>query len=156
MTANTVNLEYVGRQYPPGEPYAVGREKIREFAAAVGAEHAIHRDVDAARTAGYADVVAPTTFAVIVAQRAEAAYIADPQAGIDFSRVVHADERFIHHRPIVAGDELVTVVRVESITERAGIAFVTTRAEIAARAADGPPVPVSTVTSTLAIRGADA
>ena len=147
-----VNLGYAGREYPANDPYEVGREKIRDFADAVGAAHGAHRDVGVARSLGYPDVIAPPTFAVVVAQRAEQQLIADPGAGIDFSRVVHADERFTHHRPIHAGDRLVTVLHVDSITERAGLAMVTTRAEIAAD--DGEPV--ATVVSTLAVRGESA
>jgi acyl dehydratase len=144
-----VDTEYAGREYPPNDPYEVGREKLREFAQAVGADHAAHTDPAVARGLGYPDVIAPPTFAVVVAQRAEAQLLEDPAAGIDFSRVVHADERFTHHRPIHAGDRLVTVLHVDSITERAGLAMVTTRAEIAAD--DGEPV--ATVISTLAVRG---
>lgn len=146
-----VNVAYAGRSYPPTAPYAVGREHLRDFARAVGSAHPAHHDVEAARSLGHPDVVAPPTFAVVVAQRAEAQLIEDPEAGIDFSRVVHADERFTHHRPIHAGDELVTVLHVDQITERAGLAMVTTRCEISA--ADGAPV--ATVTSTLAVRGSD-
>lgn len=148
-----VNLEYAGRQYPPTDPYAVGREHVRDFARAVGADHPAHHDVEAARALGYADVVAPPTFAVVIAQRAEAQLIEDPAAGIDFSRVVHAEERFTHHRPLHAGDEVVTVLHVDAITERAGLAMVTTRCELTS-AADGAWL--ATVVSTLAVRGADA
>ena len=144
-----VNVSYAGRTYPPTAAYVVGREHLRDFAAAVGATHPAHHDVAVARALGYPDVVAAPTFAVVVAQRAEAQLITDPEAGIDFSRVVHADERFTHHRPIHAGDHLVTVLHVDAITERAGLAMVTTRCEISAE--DGAPV--ATVTSTLAVRG---
>lgn len=147
-----VNAAYAGRAYPPTAPYAVGREHLRDFARAVGATHPAHHDVDAARALGHPDVVAPPTFAVVVAQRAEAQLIADPEAGIDFSRVVHAEERFTHHRPIHAGDALVTVLHVDAVTERAGLAMVTTRCEISA--ADGAPV--ATVVCTLAVRGDEA
>ena len=154
------NPDFAGREYPATAPYAVGREKLREFASAVGAAHPAHHDLVAARGLGYPDLVAPPTFAVVVAQRAEAQYVQDPEAGIDFSRVVHADEKFVHHRPIVAGDELVTVLHVDSVTERAGIAMVTTRCEIfaaphddAADAAVGTGEPVATVSSSLVIRG---
>ena len=115
-----VNVAFEGRTYPPGEPFAVGREHVRAFASAVGASDPVHHDPAAAREAGFADVVAPPTFAVVIAQRAEQAYVAAPESGIDFSRVVHADERFTHHRPIHAGDELVTVLHVDSLVERAG------------------------------------
>lgn len=147
-----VDTGYAGREYPPNAPYEVGREKLREFADAVGATHPAHVDPQAARALGHPDVIAPPTFAVVVAQRAEAQLFEDPAAGIDFSRVVHADERFTHHRPIHAGDRLVTVLHVDSIVERAGLAMITTRAEIAAE--DGEAV--ATVVSTLAVRGEDA
>jgi len=147
-----VNTAYAGRVYPPTEPYVVGREHLRDFARAVGATHPAHHDVAAARTLGHPDVVAAPTFAVVVAQRAEAQLIEDPAAGVDFSRVVHAEERFTHHRPIHAGDRLVTVLHVDAITERAGLSTVTTRCEITAD--DGAPV--VTVRSTLAVRGTDA
>jgi acyl dehydratase len=144
---------FAGREYPPTAPYSVGREKIREFAAAVGADHPAHHDLVAARGFGYPDLVAPATFAVVVAQRAEAQYVQDPAAAIDFSRVVHADERFVHHRPIVAGDELVTELHVDAVTQRGGIAMVTTRCEIFALLPDRGREPVSTVTSSLVVRG---
>jgi acyl dehydratase len=149
MTDTLPDAGFTGREYTATAPYVVGREKLREFAAAVGAQHPAHHDIEVARGLGYPDVVAPTTFAVVVAQAAEAQYIQDPDARIDFSRVVHADERFTHHRPIVAGDELVTVLHVDNVTHRAGIAMVTTRCEIATTQGE----PVSTVVSTLAVRG---
>ena len=147
------DTSFVGREYPPTSPYLVGREKIREFASAVGSHNPSHHDLQAAQALGYADLVAPPTFAVIIAQRAEAQYIEDPAASIDFSRVVHADQRFTSHRPIVAGDQLTTVLHVDSVTHRASIAMVSTRCEISVTLPDGSTAPVSTVKSTLAVRG---
>jgi acyl dehydratase len=144
-----VDKTLVGRSYAPTETYEVSRVKIAEMAAATGATHPAHTDPDAAWSLGYSDVVAPPTFAVVLAQRAEQAYVASPESGIDFSRVVHAEERFVHHRPIVAGDRLRTTVHVDKILERGGITLVTTRAEIA----DETEAPVATVTSVLAVRG---
>ncbi|HEY4616160.1 MAG TPA: MaoC family dehydratase N-terminal domain-containing protein [Citricoccus sp.] len=148
----SVNPDLQGRSYPPTEPYAVGREKVREFAAAVQAGNRAHTDVEAARALGHADLVAPPTFAVILAQRAEQAVVEDPDSGIDFSRVVHADERFTHHRPIVAGDELVATATVEAVKSLGGHSMVTTRADLTTTAGE----PVSTVRSTLLVRGEDA
>ena len=81
----------VGKTYPATN-YAVGREKVREFAAAVGEENPLHHDVDAAREAGYADVVAPPMFAVVFGGRAMAPALFDPEVGIDFSRMVHGGQ----------------------------------------------------------------
>ena len=143
-----VNVDAVGRSYGPHEPYEVTRVKIREFAEAVDARSFAHISVDAARVEGYEDVVAPTTFAVLIAQKAEFHVVVDPEVGVDFTRVVHADERFTHYRPIVAGDVISTTVHIDSIAQRAGISMVTTRAEL--EDADGNPV--ATVLSTLAVR----
>jgi len=144
-----VDSSRVGAVFTGTSPYAVARAKIVEFADAVGAESALHRDPEAAVAAGYPDVVAPPTFAVVIAQRAEAEYISDPASGIDFSRVVHANEGFSYERPLVAGDVVSTTVHVDDLTERAGITMVTTRTEIA----DDGGALVATVTSTLAVRG---
>lgn len=143
-----VDPSFAGRSYAPDEPYEVTRAELAAFAEAVGATHPAHTDPAAARALGYPDVVAPPTWAVVVAQRSEATYVRDPAAGVDFTRVVHAEERFSHTRPIHAGDRLVTTLHVDSVTERAGLGMVTTRVEVA----DEAGKPVATVVSTLAVR----
>lgn len=145
----TINPDLQGRSYPAGAVYDVGRETIREFARAVKATHPAHFDVVAARALGHADLVAPPTFAIIVAQRADAQLIQDPASGIDFSRVVHAEQRFIHHRPIVAGDQLMAQLHVDSVRSMGGGAMITTRAEITTP--DGQQV--ATTTSSILVRG---
>jgi len=143
-----VDPSFVGRAYPPDEPYEVTRAEIAAFAEAVGATHPAHTDPQAARALGHPDVVAPPTWAVVVAQRSEAKHVQDPAAGVDFTRVVHADEGFAYTRPIHAGDRLVTTLHVDTVVERAGLGMVTTRVEVA----DEHGAPVATVTSTLAVR----
>ena len=145
----SVNPELQGRSYPPTPPYLVGREKVREFARAVFATHPLHHDPEAARAAGHADVVAPPTFAVVVQEHALALLLADPDAGIDFSRVVHGDQRFAFSRPIVAGDELTAVLTVTSVKTLGGHAMITADTLIAG--ADGTHV--VTATSSLVVRG---
>ena len=147
----TIDPNLQGRSYPAGDTYSVGREAVRDFARAVKATHPAHYDVDAAVALGHSDLVAPPTFAIIVAQRADAQLINDPEAGIDFTRVVHADQRFIHHRPIVAGDQLVAELHVDSVRAMGGGAMITTRAEIST--VDGQPT--ATTTSSLLVRGED-
>ncbi len=147
----SINPDLAGRVYPAQEPYAVGREKIREFAAAVKATHRAHYDLDAAAELGHGDLLAPPTFAIIVAQRADALLVNDPDSGIDFSRVVHADQRFTHHRPIVAGDQLVAELHVDTVRAMGGGAMISTRAEIATT--DGQKV--ATTVSSILVRGED-
>jgi acyl dehydratase len=146
-----VNPQLTGRSYPPTPVYEVGREKIAEFATAIGSDDPAHRDPEAAKALGYPDVIAPPTFAIIVAQRAEAQVVQDPEAGIDWARVVHGEQRFTHHRPIVAGDRLVATPHVDAVREAGGHGMVTTRVEIATE--DGEPV--STAVSTMVVRGGE-
>ena len=146
-----VNASFAGRTYPATPPYAVGREKIREFAQAVGADDVVHGDQTAARCRGYRDVIAPPTFAAVIAQQCDRQLVLDPEAGIDFARVVHGEQRFVHHRPITAGDEIVGVLTVDSVKEAGGHALVTTRSELSTTAGES----VCTATSTIVIRGGE-
>lgn len=144
-----LNPELAGRVYDPTAPYLVGREKVREFARAVFATHPINLDPDAARAAGYRDVVAPPTFAVVVQEHALAQLLADPTTGIDFRRVVHGDQRFTYARPIVAGDELRSQLTVASVKTLGGNAMLTAECAITDAAGEH----VVTATSTLVVRG---
>ena len=112
----------VGKTYPP-VTYAVGREKVREYASAVGEEGDLHHDPEAARAAGYADVVAPPMFAVVYAGKAMTPALFDPDVGIDFSRMVHGGQEFTWGPPVVAGDEIATEVEVKDVSERGGLQF---------------------------------
>ncbi|MFK5635099.1 MULTISPECIES: MaoC family dehydratase N-terminal domain-containing protein [unclassified Ornithinimicrobium] len=144
-----VNPDFAGREYPPAGPFPVTREEIVAFADAIGSTNQAHRDPETARSLGYADVVAPPTFAVSLAQRCEAQLVQDPVAGIDFSRVVHGQEGFVHHRPVVAGDTLSGVLHVDTMREAGGHGMVSTRVELT----DAAGQPVTTVTSTIVVRG---
>jgi acyl dehydratase len=113
----TVNADVVGKAYP-ATTYAVGREKIREYAAAVGESNPLHLDVEAARAAGHDDVVAPPMFAVVYSMPAVAAALFDPELEIDFARLVHAGQQFIWGPLVVAGDEISTTASVSEISQR--------------------------------------
>ncbi len=138
-----------GREYPATAPYLVGREKVREFARAVHAMSPLNHSTDAAVAAGYADVVAPPTFPVVVQEATLAQLLADPDAGIDFSRVVHGEQRFSYTRPIVAGDELTATLTVTSVKTLGGNAMITATSDIV----DSTGAHVVTAISTLVVRG---
>jgi acyl dehydratase len=139
----------VGHVYPPTEPYLVSREKIREFATAIGSTEPAYLDPEAARALGYPDVLAPPTFPIVLTAAGTQLLIDDEKLGLDFSRVVHGDQRFTYTRPVRAGDRLVSAVTIEEISERGGHAFLTTRIEIATE--DGEPV--VTTRAKLVVRG---
>jgi acyl dehydratase len=116
------NIDVIGKTYPATH-YAVGREKVREFAFAVGETNPLYLDVEAARAAGYDDVVAPPMFAVVYGMPAVVQGLFDPEAGIDFSRLVHAGQEFTWGPVVVAGDEIDTTVSVSDVSERSGNGF---------------------------------
>jgi acyl dehydratase len=144
-----VNTQAQGKKYPATDPYLVGREKIREFANAVQSSNPMNLDVFAAQTAGYTDIIAPPTFAVVIQERSLKTVLSDKEVGIDFSRVVHGDQRFIHVRPIVAGDELISELEISSIKSLAGNFMVTFETKIF----DAAKLLVCTAISTLVVRG---
>jgi acyl dehydratase len=117
-----VKTEAVGKAYP-AVTYAVGREKIREFASAVGETDPLHHDLDAARAAGYNDLVAPPMFTVVYCRRAIATALFDPELAIDFSMLVHGGQEFRWGELVLSGDEISTVLTVKDISARAGLAF---------------------------------
>jgi len=119
-----VNTDAVGKRFPP-LTYAVGREKVREFAHAVGETEPLYLDVEAARAAGFADVVAPPMFAVVYAMPALAPAMVDPEVGIDFARLVHGGQDFAWNGLVVAGDEITTTATLVEVSERAGNGFFT-------------------------------
>lgn len=147
-----VNPELVGRTFAPTAPYLVGREKVREFARAVFADAPVHLDPAAAVAAGYRDVVAPPTFAMVVQDLTLQQLLHDPDAGIELARTIHAEQRFRYSRPIVAGDELTATLSVTGIRTLGGNAMVTSDAEIV----DADGAHVVTATSVLLVGEAGA
>lgn len=121
---------FVGRTYPPTAPYEVGREKIREFAEAIGDPNPVYTDPEAAKALGHPDVIAPPTFAFAITYKAAGAVIADPALGLDYSRVVHGDQRFAYRRPVRTGDRLTVTSTIESIKSLAGNDVLDIRGEV--------------------------
>jgi acyl dehydratase len=140
----------MGKTYAP-VTYAVGREKIKEYASAVGETNPLYLDVEAARAAGYADVVAPPMFAVVYSAPAVTPAMFDPELGLDFARMVHGGEELAWGSLVVAGDEITTTTTVKDVSERGGMAFYVLEAVSENQRGET----VCTGTWTLIVRGAE-
>jgi acyl dehydratase len=141
---------YVGHGYPRSETYQVGREKIREFADAIGDPQPVYRDPEAARAAGHPEVIAPPTFVMVLFhQYALAQVMADPGLGLDYDRMVHGDMSFDYVRPVCAGDRLVVNTSIDEIRSRAGNDFLILRADIDTESGER----VVTARAQLVVRG---
>ena len=145
-----VNPDFAGRSFPPSEPYEVSRVKIAEFAQAIGDLSPLCRDRAAAQAAGYPDVIAPPTFAIVITMASSGHAIADEELGLDYSMVVHGEQRFSHARPLHAGDVVVAQTTITEITPRRTMTMLTTRTDITTTAGEH----VCTALSTLVERGA--
>ena len=117
-----VNTDVIGKTFAPAT-YAVGREKIREYAHAVGETDPLYLDVEAARAAGHADVVAPPMFAVVYCMPSVWPALFDEEVGIEFARMVHGGQEFEWGPLVVAGDEITTTTSVKDVGERRGNNF---------------------------------
>ena len=145
-----VNRELIGREYPASSTYEVGRELVRRFADAIGDPSPACRDVEAARALGHPDVVAPPTFLTVLGFRfAAEGPVADPELGLDYSLVVHGEQSFELHRPVVTGDVLSLVQRVEDVRDAGRNELVRTVGEVT----DATGAPVATLRSTVVSRG---
>jgi acyl dehydratase len=118
----SIKTDAVGKRYPP-QVYAVGREKIIEYAHAVGETNPLHTDHEAARATGHADVVAPPMFAVVYAGRAVTPALFDPEVGINFAMMVHGSQEFVWGPLVIAGDEVTTRATIKEIADRGGMGF---------------------------------
>ncbi|WP_432143866.1 FAS1-like dehydratase domain-containing protein [Streptomyces sp. bgisy084] len=125
-----LDQSFVGRTYPPTDPYEVGREKIREFAEAIGDPNPVYTDAEAAKALGYSDVIAPPTFVFAITFKAAGQVIEDPQLGLDYSRVVHGDQKFAYTRPVRSGDRLSVTSTIEAVKTMAGNDIIDIRGEV--------------------------
>ena len=144
-----LNAEYAGRVSGPSEPYEVSRIKIADFADAIGEPSELCRSKEAAQKAGYPDVIAPPTFAIVISMRSTAVLQADPGLGLDYSMVVHGEQSFAYSRPLHAGDVVVATSTVESIRAIGGMSMMVTSTDIST--VDGEHV--CTAKSTIVERG---
>ncbi len=147
-----VDQSLVGRTLPPTAPYLVGRQKVTEFALAVGEGDSVCLDPAAARAAGHPDVVAPPTFTIAFVLPAIEAFLRDPEVGWDYAHMVHAEQSISLHRPVCAGDELTTTIHVDDLRTRAGSHMLTLRCEVA----DPAGAPVATCRAVLVTKAEEA
>ncbi len=145
-----LNRDLLGREYPVADTYEVSREVVRRFADAIGDPNPAYRDPAAARALGHRDVVAPPTFLTVLGFRflAESPML-DPALGLDYSLVVHGEQRFVLHRAVVAGDVLRIVSSVADIRDAGRNELMTTRTAVTT--VEGEPV--AELFSTVVSRG---
>ncbi|HEY0719017.1 MAG TPA: MaoC family dehydratase N-terminal domain-containing protein [Streptosporangiaceae bacterium] len=125
-----VNPDFAGRSFPPSEPYEVSRVKIAEFVQATGDVSPLCQDREAAQAAGYPDVIAPPTFAIVISMASSGHALADEGLGLNYSMVVHGGQQFEHVRPLCAGDVVIAQTTITDITPRRAMTTLTTRTDI--------------------------
>ncbi len=140
----SIASEIIGTHFRYPDYYLVGREKIREFAKAIQSEDPLHFDEEAAKAAGYSDVVAPPTFIAIPGRQVQLEIFRNFDVGINLARVIHRDQKILYHRPIVAGDKLYFDSYLDSVIESHGTVISELRSEVTDQ--NGDPVMTTVVT----------
>ena len=144
-----INRDYIGRTFPAAAPYEVSRVKIGEFADAIGDPNPLYRDRTAAQAAGYADVIAPPTFAIVISMASTSHVLSDPGLNLNYAMVVHGEQRFEYDRPLMAGDVVTAQATISDIRDAGRNVMLSTKTEIST--VDGEHV--CTAHSTLVERG---
>ena len=142
-----LNAALIGREYPASDPYEVGREKIRDFASAIGDHNPIYHDAAAAKAAGHDDIIAPPTFLTVLGFKFGPQVVGDPELGLNYAMVVHGEQEFELLRPIKPGDVLVGKPKITSITARGRNEFMTYEASIETTAGEKVAVARSIIVS---------
>jgi acyl dehydratase len=140
-----INRDYAGRAFAASPPYEVSRVKISEFAAAIGDPNPLYRDRAAATAAGYPDVIAPPTFAIVISMAAAGTAVADPGLGLNYAMVVHGEQRFDYARPLMAGDVVTAQPTITEIRDAGRNVMLTTSTEIRTTAGELVCTAVSTL-----------
>jgi acyl dehydratase len=143
-----MNRDMVGFAYPPSKPFVVTVKSIQDFARSLGDDNPAYFDDEAARALGHESICAPPTFPILVTMEAMKDAFADPALNMDFTRVVHGDQRFAYQRPIRVGDELVVITHVDEIRSLGNNDAATFRTEVTSHGE-----PVCTGWSKLIVRG---
>jgi len=117
-----VDASAKGKRFPPFA-YEIGKEKIREFAHAVGEDNVVYFDRTAAKAAGLRDIPAPPMFAVVYSAGAVGPALFDPEVGLDFALMVHGGQEFVWGEPVCSGDTITTVAECKDIFEKDGKGF---------------------------------
>src|SRR5215469_12780800 len=146
-----INRDYLGKAFPPGEPYELSRVKLAEFADAIGDPNPVYRDRETAQQAGFPDVIAPPTFPIVITLASTSRALADPGLNLNYAMVVHGEQRFEYSRPLVAGDVVRAQVTITDIRDVGRNSMMTTRTQITTL--DGEHV--CTAYGTLVERGPD-
>ena len=144
-----INPDFLGKTFPPSAPYEVGRVKLAEFADAIGDQNPVYRDREAARAAGFPDVIAPPTFPIVISLTSSARALAEPGLNLNYAMVVHGEQRFEYVRPLHAGDVVTAQVTITDIRDVGRNSMLTTTTQI--DTVDGEHV--CTAYSTLVERG---
>jgi len=110
-----LNPDSVGRTFAGVDVITVTQEEINSFAAAIGEKNTS---------------VAPPTFSIRISLREFESILTKPEIGLDWTRLVHGDQKFELFRPIVAGDSFTISATIENYKIAAGNEIVTVRSDL--------------------------
>jgi len=108
-----LNPDLVGRTFTGANTVTVSQESITQFALAIGEPNIS---------------VAPPTYSISLSLSESQTLL--EESGLDWSRVVHGDQKFEIHQPLKAGDVVRCDSTLEGYKQMAGNEFVTARSDL--------------------------
>lgn len=118
-----VNPKFIGKKYPPAT-YEIGKEKVKEYALAVGDNNLLYVNDEKAKTSKYGGIIAPPTFAVVYAKEPVGKMLLDPELALNLMMLVHGEQEFEFLNVVRPGDTITTEGEIAEIYEKKGKSFV--------------------------------
>lgn len=118
-----IDTKFIDRKYSP-VTYEVCKEKIKEYARAVGDLNPLYVDEEQAKNSQYGRIIAPPLFAAIYAREALENWIFDSELSLNLLMMVHGEQEFEFFKVVKAGDVITTEGRIAEIYEKKGLDFI--------------------------------
>ncbi|MBT9147600.1 MaoC family dehydratase [candidate division NPL-UPA2 bacterium Unc8] len=118
-----IDPKFIGRKYSP-MTYEVCKEKIKEYARAVGDLNPLYLDEEQAKSSQYGRIIAPPLFAAIYAREVLENWVLDSELSLNLPMIVHGEQEFEFFKVVKAGDVIATEGRIAEIYEKKGLNFI--------------------------------
>src|SRR6266540_285640 len=106
-----LNQSLKGKEYQEVS-FTVERDRVIQFADAIGENNPVFREAAAAREAGYSEQIAPPTFVTVMQIMTTGQVVVDQDLGLNYSLVVHGEQEYEWRRPVLVGDALSATPRI--------------------------------------------
>ena len=114
-----IDKKHIGRTTAP-QTVDVEKGRLKFFAKAIGETDPVYTNENASKTAGYAALPAPPTFAFCLEMETNSLWDNIAAMGVPVGKILHGSQSFKYCAPILAGDQITFVTKVSDIYDKKG------------------------------------